>query len=84
MNFNEALQKAAAYCSLSEKCEYEVKEKKVLKYNDKQAIESLYEKSDNNQLILYTCYRISMIGLTEDRLFVYAARISGKMIDLDN
>ena len=27
MNFNEALQKAAAYCSLSEKCEYEVKEK---------------------------------------------------------
>ena len=27
MNFNEALQKAAACCSLSEKCEYEVKEK---------------------------------------------------------
>ena len=27
MNFNEALQKAAAYCSLSEKCEYAVKEK---------------------------------------------------------
>lgn len=64
--------------------EYEVKEKKVLKYNDQQAIESLYEKSDNNQLILYTCYPISMIGLTEDRLFVYAERVSGKMIDLDN
>ena len=27
MNFNEALQKAASYCSLSEKCEHEVKEK---------------------------------------------------------
>ena len=27
MNFNEALQQAAAYCSLSEKCEFDVKER---------------------------------------------------------
>ena len=27
MHLNEALQKAASYCALSEKCEYEVREK---------------------------------------------------------
>ena len=27
MHFNEALQKAASYCALSEKCEYDVREK---------------------------------------------------------
>lgn len=62
---------------------YKVTKKQVAKFNDKKAIETLYEKSDTNKLILYTCYPISMIGLTEDRLFVYADLVTGKMIDSD-
>lgn len=61
--------------------QYKVNKKKVAKFNDKKAIETLYDKSDDNKLILYTCYPISMIGLTEDRLFVYADLVEGKMID---
>lgn len=61
--------------------QYKVTHKKVARFDDKSAIETLYKKSDNNQLILYTCYPIDMIGLTDNRLFVYAERISGKMID---
>ncbi|MGY3703565.1 hypothetical protein BW731_06970 [Vagococcus martis] len=63
--------------------QYQVTSKKVARFDDKKAIESLYKKSDNNQLILYTCYPIDMIGLTDERLFVYAERVSGKMIDLN-
>ena len=61
--------------------QYKVRSKKVAKFSDKEAIAPLYEESDDNQLILYTCYPISMIGLTEERLFVYADLVSGKMID---
>ncbi|MGX6970989.1 class D sortase [Vagococcus bubulae] len=61
--------------------QYKITNKKVARFDDKSAIESLYKKSDNNQLILYTCYPIDMIGLTDDRLFVYAERVSGKMIN---
>lgn len=62
---------------------YKVTNKKVARFDDESAIESLYNPSDNNLLILYTCYPIDMIGLTDDRLFVYAERVSGKMIDLN-
>lgn len=60
---------------------YKINDKQVKKYDDRTAIASLYEKSDDNHLILYTCYPIDMIGLTDDRLFVYADLISGDMID---
>lgn len=60
---------------------YKINDKQVKKFDDKTAIASLYEKSDDNHLILYTCYPIDMIGLTDDRLFVYADLISGDMID---
>lgn len=63
--------------------QYKVTSKQIARFDDKKAIESLYNKSDNNQLILYTCYPIDMVGLTDDRLFVYAERVVGKMIDLN-
>lgn len=63
--------------------QYKVTSKQISRFDDKKAIESLYNKSDNNQLILYTCYPIDMVGLTDDRLFVYAERVAGKMIDLN-
>ena len=63
---------------------YKITEKKIMKYDDKEAIKSLYQESENNQLILYTCYPISMIGLTDNRLFAYAEQVDGRMIDLNN
>lgn len=64
--------------------QYKVTKKLVARFDDKKAIESLYQKSENNILILYTCYPIDMIGLTDDRLFVTAELISGKMVDPNN
>lgn len=62
--------------------QYKITNKEVYQFDDKKAIESLYEKTDTNHLILYTCYPISLIGLTNERLFVYADLVSGKQIDL--
>lgn len=62
--------------------QYRVSDKKVLRFDDSEAIKSLYDKTiETNKLILYTCYPIDMIGLTDDRLFVYADLVSGKMLD---
>lgn len=61
--------------------QYKIVKKLVARFDDKKAIESLYQKSDNNILILHTCYPIDMIGLTDNRLFVTAELVSGKMID---
>ncbi|MGY3766731.1 class D sortase [Vagococcus vulneris] len=59
---------------------YKVTSHRVAKFNDPSAIESLYVK-EGHKLILYTCYPMDMVGLTDDRLFVYADLESGPLID---
>jgi len=55
--------------------EYEVTDVKVLKYNDASAFDL---GTDQEQLILYTCYPFDkIVGTKTDRLFIYAERISG-------
>lgn len=63
---------------------YKVTDKKVLRFDDPEAIKTLYKKQDTNKVIFYTCYPIDMIGLTDERLFVYADLVSGKMINAEH
>lgn len=55
--------------------EYKVTSSKVGMYNDS----SLYDLGQitKEQLILYTCYPLDGIGFKQERLFVYADKISG-------
>jgi sortase A len=40
------------------------------------------EESDVEMLVMYTCYPFDAIGLTPYRLFVYAEKISGPVVDI--
>lgn len=60
---------------------YKVTSKRVAKFDDPTAIESINVRNKGRHLILYTCYPIEMIGLTDDRLFVYADLVSGPLIE---
>lgn len=64
--------------------QYVVKSQRVARFDDASAIEQIYQKQKGNSLILYTCSPADMIGLTDDRLFVYADLVSGPLIDPDN
>lgn len=59
---------------------YEVTEIKVANYKDPIINEKLAEHSKRS-LILYTCYPLDAIGLTPERVFVFADYFSGPMID---
>lgn len=60
------------------KFKYLINSIKVGKFND----ESMYDlgQDQQEQLILYTCYPIGVVGFKTDRLFVYAKKISGTTI----
>ncbi len=53
---------------------YEVKDLAVKKANDSTAYNL---EQDKEQLILYTCYPFNKIGITDERFFIYADKISG-------
>ncbi|MEG0315211.1 MAG: class D sortase [Erysipelotrichaceae bacterium] len=57
---------------------YKVANMKVGKFNDS----SMYdlEQKKKEQLILYTCYPLDGIGFKQERLFIYADKISGPTI----
>lgn len=57
--------------------EYQVRECAVKNSKDPGAVNL---KQDKEELILYTCYPFSMLGLTQQRYFVYADKISGPMV----
>lgn len=58
--------------------QYKVTGSKIGKYNDG----SLYDlgQAKKEQLILYTCYPLDGIGFKEERLFIYADKITGPSI----
>lgn len=60
--------------------EYEIKETKILKATDKSAYDLAKREEE---CILYTCYPFDMLGLTENRFFVYADKVSGPDIILN-
>lgn len=57
---------------------YQVTGQKVAKYTDASAFPL---DGKEPKLILYTCYPVKMLGLTDNRLFVYADYVSGPLID---
>lgn len=59
---------------------YQVTEVKVADYKDPAIDEKLGDQS-NRSLILYTCYPLDAIGLTPERVFVFADLVSGPIID---
>lgn len=59
---------------------YRVYKSEVARY-DTEEIPRLLEQRDEDILILYTCYPVDMLGLTDDRLFVYAKLDSGSVVD---
>lgn len=59
---------------------YEVTAKHVANYKDPLINEKLADQSKRS-LILYTCYPLDAIGLTPDRVFVFADYFSGPIID---
>ena len=61
--------------------EYKVSDMQVHNLNDTSAYNLGQEKE---QLIIYTCYPFDLIGSTDDRLYIYADKISGQDIDLTN
>lgn len=56
---------------------YKVTETKIAAYNDKTAYD-LAAQEEN--LILYTCYPFDTLGLTPQRFFVYADKVSGPAV----
>lgn len=60
--------------------QYKVIETKVMKYNAEEVNASL-ERGDQDYLLLYTCYPVNMLGLTDDRFFVYTTYEAGPEID---
>lgn len=44
-------------------------------------IDTALNQRDKDQLILYTCYPVDMLGMTEQRLFIFADLSSGLPID---
>ena len=61
---------------------YQVKNSEVKRYDDQAILDQVFQR-DNYQLILYTCYPVDAIGLTNERLFVFADLISGPIINPD-
>ena len=59
---------------------YKVIESKIANYKDPLINEKLGDRSKRS-LILYTCYPLDAIGLTQERVFVFADFISGPIID---
>ncbi|MGC6768555.1 class D sortase [Enterococcus sp. LJL128] len=59
---------------------YQVTENRIAHYTDPVIDERLGDKSKHS-LILYTCYPLDAIGLTPDRVFVFADYVSGPIID---
>lgn len=57
--------------------EYQVRECVVKDKDDPTAANLQQEKEE---LILYTCYPFSMLGLTRQRYFVYADKVSGPVV----
>ena len=57
---------------------YQVVKTQIKAFNDPSAYD-LNEKEEN--LILYTCYPFNDLGLTPERYFVYANKLSGPTID---
>lgn len=60
--------------------EYSVYQTKIAKYNDKEVLELLNNVEDK-KLILYTCFPVNMLGLTDDRLYILADYQSGPLIN---
>ena len=60
--------------------QYEIVDTKVLNYNDPKAYD-LTSEEDN--VVLYTCYPFDMLGLTPQRFFVYGKYSSGPLINKD-
>ncbi|ENZ5660145.1 class D sortase [Enterococcus hirae] len=60
--------------------QYEVEEVRVANKHDTQIKQEIRQRN-NAKLILYTCYPIDSIGLTDQRLFVTAKLHAGPMIN---
>ncbi len=56
---------------------YEVTDLAIKKATDPTAYDL---EQDKEQLILYTCYPFDRLGITEDRFFVYADKVSGPQV----
>ncbi len=54
---------------------YEVEKREIKNYQDPAILDQLNQK-ERKQLILYTCYPIYSIGMTQDRIFVTAKMIA--------
>lgn len=59
---------------------YKVVQSKIADYKDLLINEKLGDHSKHS-LILYTCYPLDAIGLTSERVFVFADLVSGSIID---
>lgn len=59
---------------------YQVTETKVSSATDPLVVERLADRS-KQAIILYTCFPLDAIGMTPDRVFVFADYVSGPMID---
>lgn len=59
---------------------YKVTKAIVDQYNSQEVLRVL-ENKNSRLLVLYTCYPVDMLGLTEKRLFIYAELASGPEID---
>ena len=56
--------------------QYQVKETKILRHDDPSAFD--LSQTEKEQLVVYTCYPFEgIMGITEERLFVYADKVSG-------
>jgi sortase A len=59
---------------------YQVSDKKIANYKDSSINTRLGDRSKRS-LILYTCYPLDAVGLTPERVFVFAEYVSGPIID---
>jgi sortase A len=57
--------------------EYKIRETAIKKSWDETAVNL---KKEEEELILYTCYPFTALGLTHDRFFVYADKVSGPVV----
>lgn len=65
------------------KFKYLIIQKRVANKTDPMIAKELSQR-ENSRLILYTCYPIDNIGLTDKRLFITANLISGPIINENN
>lgn len=59
---------------------YRINQIEVRDKKDKEINEMIYQRNDR-RLILYTCYPIDSLGLTNERLFAIGEYVSGPMIN---